>query len=100
MLDCATDESRPGGRCFRVAAPWKSRTGGGARLTTDKFGANVDAPIEKVPLPDWPHQELLYETIDNGRIALITMNRPERMNSSDPDMGFRWYGRVDSVRRG
>ena len=60
-------------------------------MTTDRFGANVDATIEKVPLPDWPHQELLYETIDNGRIALITMNRPERMNSSDPDMGFRWY---------
>jgi len=32
----------------------------------------------------------LYETIDNGRIAIITMNRPERMNSSDPDMAGRW----------
>ena len=60
-------------------------------MTTDRFGANVHTPIERVPLPDWPHQELLYETIDDGRIALITMNRPERMNSSDPEMGFRWY---------
>ena len=60
-------------------------------MTTNRFGANVDTPIERVPLRDWPHQELLYETIDDGRIALITMNRPERMNSSDPEMGFRWY---------
>lgn len=60
-------------------------------MTSDRYGSNVSAPIERVPLPDWPHKELLYETIDNGRIALITMNRPEWMNSSDPDMGFRWY---------
>ena len=60
-------------------------------MTSDRYGGNVQAPIERVPLPDWPHRELLYETIDNGRIALITMNRPERMNSSDPEMGFRWY---------
>ena len=60
-------------------------------MTTNRYGSNEAAPIERVPLPDWPHKELLYETIDNGRIALITMNRPERMNSSDPDMGFRWY---------
>ncbi len=59
--------------------------------TANRFGSNIDAPIVKTPLPDWPYQELLYETIDDGRIALITMNRPERMNSSDPDMGFRWY---------
>ena len=43
-------------------------------------------PYERVPLPDWPHRELLYETIDNGKIAIMTINRPERMNSSDP----RW----------
>lgn len=60
-------------------------------MTTNRYGANVAAPIERVPLPDWPHKELLYETIDHGRIAIITMNRPERMNSSDPDMGARWY---------
>jgi enoyl-CoA hydratase/carnithine racemase len=59
--------------------------------STNRFGSNTDAPIVRTPLPDWPHKELLYETIDDGRIALITMNRPERMNSSDPDMGFRWY---------
>jgi len=47
-------------------------------------------PWEKTPLPGWPHKELLYETIDGGRIALMTMNRPERMNSSDPGMGERW----------
>ena len=47
-------------------------------------------PIVRTPLPNWPHKELLYETIDNGRIAIITMNRPERMNSSDPDMAYRW----------
>ncbi len=46
---------------------------------------------EKTPLPGWPHKELLYETIDNGRIALMTINRPERMNSSDPEMGARWF---------
>ena len=60
-------------------------------MTQDRYGGNIQAAIERVPLPDWPHQELLYETIDNGRIALITMNRPERMNSSDPEMGNRWY---------
>ena len=48
-------------------------------------------PYERVPLPDWPHKELLYETIDNGRIAIMTINRPERMNSSDPGMGQRWF---------
>lgn len=47
-------------------------------------------PIVRTPLPNWPHQELLYETIDDGRIAIITMNRPERMNSSDPGMAHRW----------
>ncbi|MSQ36312.1 MAG: enoyl-CoA hydratase [Dehalococcoidia bacterium] len=59
--------------------------------SANRYGGNAAAPIEKVPLPGWPHQELLYETIDNGRIALLTMNRPERMNSSDPEMGNRWY---------
>ncbi|MBI4498872.1 MAG: enoyl-CoA hydratase/isomerase family protein [Chloroflexi bacterium] len=44
----------------------------------------------RVPAPGWPHKELLYETIDDGRIAIITMNRPERMNASDPAMGHRW----------
>jgi enoyl-CoA hydratase/carnithine racemase len=34
---------------------------------------------------------LLYETIDNGKIAIMTINRPERMNSSDPGMGARWF---------
>lgn len=47
------------------------------------------AEVVRTPLPDWPHQELLYETIDDGRIAIITMNRPERMNSSDPGMTAR-----------
>lgn len=46
--------------------------------------------IVRTPLPDWPHQELLYETIDEGQIAIITMNRPERMNASDPGMAQRW----------
>ena len=46
---------------------------------------------ERTPLPGWPHKELLYETIDNGRIAIMTINRPERMNSSDPEMGKRWF---------
>lgn len=44
----------------------------------------------RVPAPGWPHKELLYETIDDGRIAIITMNRPERMNASDPGMSARW----------
>ena len=26
-----------------------------------------------------------------NKIATITMNRPERMNSSDPEMGRRWF---------
>jgi enoyl-CoA hydratase/carnithine racemase len=51
----------------------------------------VPADVVRTPAEDWPHKELLYETIDNGRIAIITMNRPERMNSSDPGMGWRWY---------
>jgi crotonobetainyl-CoA hydratase len=46
--------------------------------------------FERTPLPDWPHKELLYDTIDNGRIAIITINRPERMNASDPGMAGRW----------
>ena len=46
--------------------------------------------FERTPLPGWTHEELLYETIDEGRIAIITMNRPDRMNSSDPGMGHRW----------
>ncbi|MSQ15527.1 MAG: enoyl-CoA hydratase [Dehalococcoidia bacterium] len=46
--------------------------------------------VVRTPVPDWPHKELLYETIENGRIAIITINRPERMNSSDPGMGARW----------
>ena len=46
--------------------------------------------VVRTPLPDWPHEELLYETIDDGRIAIITMNRPHRMNSSDPGMTERW----------
>ncbi|MBT5774537.1 MAG: enoyl-CoA hydratase/isomerase family protein [Dehalococcoidia bacterium] len=46
--------------------------------------------VVRIPLAGWQHQELLYETIDDGRIAIITMNRPERMNSSDPGMAQRW----------
>jgi len=46
--------------------------------------------VHRTPYPDWPHKELLMETIDNGRIAIFTINRPERMNSSDPGMGRRW----------
>ena len=46
--------------------------------------------VVRTPLADWPHQELLYETIDDGQIAIITMNRPERMNASDPGMTQRW----------
>jgi hypothetical protein len=42
------------------------------------------AEAVRTPLPDWPHEEPLYETIDDGRIAIITKRRPERMNSSDP----------------
>ncbi len=52
--------------------------------------ANWPKDIERTPVPDWPHTELLYETIENGRIAIMTINRPERMNSSDPGMGVRW----------
>ena len=51
----------------------------------------VPGDVVRTPAEDWPHKELLYETIYNGRIAIITMNRPERMNSSDPGMGWRWY---------
>ena len=49
----------------------------------------ADEPA-RTALPGWPHKELLYETIDDGQIAIMTMNRPERMNSSDPEMGTRW----------
>ncbi|MCX6022539.1 MAG: enoyl-CoA hydratase-related protein [Chloroflexi bacterium] len=44
----------------------------------------------RTPALNWPHKELLYETINDGQIAIITMNRPERMNSSDPGMSARW----------
>ena len=50
----------------------------------------MSEPVVRTPLPGWPHEELLYETIDDGRIAIITINRPERMNASDPGMGQRW----------
>ena len=46
--------------------------------------------VVRTPLAGWQHEELLYETIYDGRIAIITMNRPERMNSSDPGMAARW----------
>lgn len=46
--------------------------------------------VVRTSLAGWSHQELLYETIDDGQIAIITMNRPERMNSSDPGMAARW----------
>lgn len=46
--------------------------------------------VVRTLLPGWPHEELLYETIDDGKIAIITMNRPERMNASDPGMARRW----------
>jgi enoyl-CoA hydratase/carnithine racemase len=44
----------------------------------------------RTPLPGWPYKELLYETIDDGKIAIMTMNRPQRMNASDPGMAQRW----------
>ncbi|MSQ41046.1 MAG: enoyl-CoA hydratase [Dehalococcoidia bacterium] len=47
-------------------------------------------PIVRTTWPGWPHKELLYETADNGSIAIFTINRPERMNSSDPGMTARW----------
>ena len=46
-------------------------------------------PVVRVPLPGWEHTELLYETVDDGQIAIITMNRPERMNSTNPAQGRR-----------
>lgn len=46
--------------------------------------------VVRTPLPGWPYKELLYETIDDGQIAIMTMNRPERMNASDPGMAQRW----------
>lgn len=52
-------------------------------------GSNRE-PFERTPVANWPHKELLYETADDGRIAIFTLNRPERMNSSDPEMGKRW----------
>ena len=45
--------------------------------------SNVEA-WERTPLPGWPHKELLYETTDNGRIAIITMNRPSVHNAVNP----------------
>ncbi len=50
----------------------------------------MSKPVVRTLLPGWPHEELLYETIDDGKIAIITMNRPERMNASDPGMAQRW----------
>ena len=44
----------------------------------------------RTPMHGWPHKELLYETADNGAIAIFTINRPERMNASDPGMTARW----------
>ena len=60
-------------------------------MTTQAWSAakSHKEPFERTPLPDWPHKELLYETVDNGKIAIMTINRPERMNSSDPGMGAR-----------
>ena len=52
--------------------------------------------LVRTPAPGWTHEDLLYETIDDGRIAIITMNRPERMNASTPEMGWHW---VDAWRR-
>ena len=49
----------------------------------------LSEPVVRTPLPGWEHTELLYETIDDGRIGIITMNRPERMNSTDPAQGRR-----------
>ena len=46
-------------------------------------------PVVRVPLPGWDHTELLYETIDDGQIAIITMNRPERMNALGDAQGRR-----------
>ncbi len=50
----------------------------------------MSEPVVRTPLPGWPHKELMYETVDDGKIAIITMNRPERMNASDPGMAQRW----------
>jgi crotonobetainyl-CoA hydratase/dehydration protein DpgD len=50
----------------------------------------MSEPVVRTPLPGWSHKELLYETIDDGRIAIITLNRPDRMNASDPGMAQRW----------
>ena len=63
-----------------------TQSGSSWHATTDRR-----APFTRTPLPDWPYKELLYETIDDGRIAIITLNRPERMNSLDPMMGKRFY---------
>ena len=49
----------------------------------------LQEPVVRIPLPGWEHTELLYETIDDGRVGIITMNRPERMNSMDPAQGRR-----------
>ena len=46
-------------------------------------------PVVRVPLPGWEHTELLYETVDDGQIAIITMNRPERMNALGDAQGRR-----------
>ena len=50
----------------------------------------------RTPLADWSHDELRYETVDNGRIGLIVINRPERLNSSTPMMSHYW---VEAWRR-
>lgn len=46
--------------------------------------------VVRTPLPDWPHKSLLYETINDGRIGILTINRPERMNAMDPETRHLW----------
>ncbi len=45
-------------------------------------GAGMSEPAVRTPPAGRPHEELLYETIDDGRIAIITLNRPDRLISA------------------
>jgi enoyl-CoA hydratase/carnithine racemase len=54
------------------------------------------ADVARTPLAEWTHDDIRYETVDDGRIGLIVINRPDRLNASTPAMSHYW---VEAWRR-